>query len=144
MSYLPIKTILETYSLSDYKVRKLLKEGLIRFDQSYQQGMSQAGLRRHRVYLLWEEDIRDYLNKVQRTWITVGKAAMVYNVTYNAVRYWMNQGMVRSKKQPRQMVCREDCDYYLAHSVNKHSEKKLEFDSRGCSLRNRPEGTGIL
>ena len=93
MSYLPIKTILETYSLSDYKVRKLLKEGLIRFDQSYQQGMSQAGLRRHRVYLLWEEDIRDYLNKVQLTWITVGKAAMVYNVTYNAVRYWMNQGM---------------------------------------------------
>ena len=126
MSYLPIKTILETYPLTDYMVRKLLKDGHVRFVQAYQQGMSRAGHRRHRIYLLWDEDIADYLNNVPLTWISLGKAAMTYNVTYNAVKYWMNQGLVRSKKKTTHMVCKEDCEYYLAHSSTRQRQQGLE------------------
>lgn len=116
MSYLPIKTIIETFPLSDYMIRKLLKEGLVRYGQAYQQGQSSAGRRRHRIYLLWEEDISDYLNGIPLTWISIGKAAMIYGVTYNAVKYWYKQGIVRSRKEPLRMVCKEDCDYFVANS----------------------------
>lgn len=130
MSYLPIKTILETFPLSDYKIRKLLKEGLVRYGQAYQQGQSAAGPRRHRIYLLWDEDIKDYLNNVPLTWISIGKAAMVYNVTYNAVKYWYKTGIVRSQKEPRRMVCKEDCDYLVSHSSTLQRQQDFELSKK--------------
>jgi len=128
VSYLSIKTILETFPLSDYKTRKLLKEGLVRYDQAYQQARSNAGARRHRIYLLWDEDIKDYLNNVQLSWISLGKAAMNYNVTYNAVKYWYKTGIVRTRKNPQRMVCKEDCDYFVSHSST--LQRQQDFESR--------------
>jgi len=130
MSYLPIKTILEIFPLSDYKVRKLLKEGLVRYGQAYQQALSKAGPRRHRIYLLWDEDIKDYLNNVPLSWISLGKAAKTYNVTYNAVKYWYKTGIVRTKSTPRRMVCKEDCDYFVSHSSTLQRQKDYESSKK--------------
>ena len=127
MSYLQIKAILEMFPLSDYKIRKLLRDGLVRYGQAYQQGQSAAGPRRHRIYLLWDEDIKDYLNNVPLTWISLGKAAMIYSVTYNAVKYWYRTGIVRSRREPQRMVCKEDCDYFVSHSSIKQRQQDFEL-----------------
>jgi len=136
MSYLPIKTILETLPLSDYKVRKLLKEGLVRYGQAYQQAQSNAGPRRHRIYLLWDEDIKDYLNNVPLSWVSLGKAAMIYNVTYNAVKYWYRTGIVRTKKNPQRMVCKEDCDYFVSHSSTLQRQQDFETSKKRSVVEN--------
>ena len=127
MSYLQVKAILETFPLSEYKIRKLLKEGLVRYCQAYQQGQSAAGLRRHRIYLIWDEDIKDYLNNVPLTWISLGKAATIYNVTYNAAKYWFKTGIVRCRREPQRMVCKEDCDHFASHCST--LQKQHDFES---------------
>ncbi|MDL2216340.1 hypothetical protein LJB81_01240 [Desulfovibrio sp. OttesenSCG-928-M14] len=130
MSYLPIKAIMEKFPLSEYKIRKLLKEGLVRYGQAYKQVQSAAGMRRHRIYLLWDDDIQDYLDNAPLTWISLGKAAMVYNVTYNAVKYWYKMGIVRSQKEPQRMVCREDCDYFVSHSSTLQRQQDFESSKK--------------
>lgn len=113
LTYLPIKELVKKYPLSDFQIRRLEKLGMLRFQRVIIQARCKDGsVRAWHVKIIWEGDVRDFISGVALTWISVGKAAMIFDVTENAVRYWLNNGLVRYKKEAQYLVCKEDCQSY--------------------------------
>lgn len=125
LEYLPIKELTRKYPLSGFQIRRLKKIGLLRFQSVVIQAKCDGGhLRSWPLKIVWEGDVQDFLAKKELAWISVGKAAMVLGVSENAVRYWLNNGLVRYKKENMYMVCKEDCESYQQARLPLHPRKK--------------------
>lgn len=113
LEYLPIRELTKKYHLSDFQIRRLKKMGLLRYQRVViQKKHSDGHVRSRPLKVIWEGDVQDFIDKKELTWFSVGKAAMVFNVSENAVRYWLTNGLVRFKKENYYMVCKEDCEAY--------------------------------